>query len=118
MTPSEKKIYPSDLTTKQCDLFQSILHTAEPKKAGASLKWPLKKNINAIMYVTKSGCQWRMLSSEFPPWQTVYYHFNKWCKNGHHPHRTWKTMAECLCREFQLKNQGRIFEHGGVLYAC
>jgi putative transposase len=77
-----KKTYPSDLTTKQCELFESILMRIERKKAGALLKWPLKEILNAIMYVVKSGCQWRMVPSEFPPWQTVYYHYNKWCKNG------------------------------------
>ncbi len=46
MTMSEKKTYPSDLTTKQCNLFQSILHSIEPKKAGAPLKWQLEKIIN------------------------------------------------------------------------
>ena len=34
--------------------------------------------INAVFYLVKSGCQWRMLPDEFPPWQTVYYHFRKW----------------------------------------
>ena len=60
----------------------TILMRAEPKKAGASLKWPLKEILNAIVYAAKSGCQWHMMPSEFPPWQTVYYHYNKWCKNG------------------------------------
>jgi putative transposase len=34
--------------------------------------------LNAVFYLIKSGCQWRMLPKEFPPWQTVYYHFRKW----------------------------------------
>ena len=55
MTMFEKKTYPSDLTTKQCNLFQSILHSIEPKKAGAPLKWQLEKIINAIMYVIKGS---------------------------------------------------------------
>ena len=76
----QKKVYQSDLTKEQCQLLDSILATLEPKKGGAPRKWPLVTIINAIMYVIRSGCQWRMVPSEFPPWQTVYYHYNKWSK--------------------------------------
>jgi putative transposase len=34
--------------------------------------------LNAVFYVLKTGSQWRMLPSDYPPWQTVYYHFRKW----------------------------------------
>ncbi|MEP7287867.1 MAG: transposase [Chloroflexota bacterium] len=37
---------------------------------------------NAIFYVVKGGIQWRMLQHEFPKWQTVYYYYNTWRKNG------------------------------------
>ena len=38
--------------------------------------------MNAILYITKSGCQWRMLSLHYPPWKSVYYYFHKWSTNG------------------------------------
>ncbi|WP_309294930.1 MULTISPECIES: transposase [Bacteroides] len=34
--------------------------------------------INAMLYLTKIGCQWRMLPKEFSPWQTAYFYFRKW----------------------------------------
>ena len=38
--------------------------------------------MNAILYINKTGCQWRMLPSDFAPWQTVYYYFRKWKLEG------------------------------------
>ena len=38
--------------------------------------------MNAIMYILKTGCQWRMLPKDFPPYNTVFYHFNKWKWEG------------------------------------
>jgi putative transposase len=38
--------------------------------------------LNAIFYLLKTGCQWRMLPAHFPPWQTVYHHFRKWTRIG------------------------------------
>ena len=43
----------------------------------------LKEIMNAILYISKTaGCQWRMLPSDFAPWQTVYYYFRKWKLEG------------------------------------
>ena len=47
-----------------------------------SRKLFLREILNAIFYVNKSGCQWRMLPSDFAPWQTVYYYFRKWKLEG------------------------------------
>ena len=38
--------------------------------------------VNAIMYVTRTGCQWRMLPKDLPPWQTVYGYFRRWTRQG------------------------------------
>lgn len=38
--------------------------------------------MNAIMYILKTGCQWRMLPKDFPPYNTVFYYFNKWKHEG------------------------------------
>jgi putative transposase len=54
--------------------------------------------INAIMYVIKSGCQWRMVPSDFPPWQTVYYYHNRWCKSG-----TWQFIHDTLSQKERIK---------------
>lgn len=43
-------------------------------------KYDLREIINAILYVVKTGCQWRMLPRDFAPWKTVYYYFSVWKK--------------------------------------
>ena len=68
--------YPSDLTDVQWEKLLPYLPA--PQQLGRPLKWELRRIINAILYVVKSGCQWRMLPHDMPPWQTVYYHFRKW----------------------------------------
>ncbi len=45
-------------------------------------KHSLRTIMNAILYINKTSCQWRMLPSDFVPWQTVYYYFRKWKLEG------------------------------------
>jgi len=45
-------------------------------------KHSLRKVVNALLYITKSGIQWRMLPKEYPKWQLVYYYFRKWTAEG------------------------------------
>lgn len=54
-----------------------MLETKERKR-----KHTLREMINAILYLTKTGCQWRMLPTNFGPWQTVYFYFRKWKTEG------------------------------------
>ena len=44
------------------------------------MRYELREIINAILYVVKTGCQWRMLPGDFAPWKTVYYYFSVWKK--------------------------------------
>jgi len=42
----------------------------------------IRRVVEGILYRNKSGCQWRMLPTDFPPWETVYYYFAQWRKSG------------------------------------
>ena len=53
-----------------------------PKPGGRPVKYPRREIVNAILYLVRSGCQWRMLPDEFPPWKTVYGYFAAWKKDG------------------------------------
>ena len=52
------------------------------EKRGRTPKWPHRHVADAVFYLLRSGCSWRMLPREYPPWQTVYYHFRKWRIDG------------------------------------
>ena len=69
--------YPTNLTDKQWQVIKNSIEMKERKR-----KHSLREMINAILYITKSGCQWRMLPKEFGPWQTVYFYFRKWKLEG------------------------------------
>ena len=66
-------MYPTDLTEPQWQFIQKTLELVNRKR-----KHSLRSIWNAINYLVKSGCQWRMLPSNFPKWQLVYYYYSKW----------------------------------------
>ncbi len=71
--PRTRRPYPSDLTDQEWDLLEPLL--ASPERRGRPPKWPARRIADAVFYLLRSGCAWRMLPREYPPWQTVYYHF-------------------------------------------
>ena len=70
----------SDLTNLTDVFWQNSDFFLE--QATRKRKYSLKKILKAIIYITKSGCQWRMLPAEFPKWQLVYYYFQKWMREA------------------------------------
>lgn len=66
--------YPSSLTDQQWSLIEGYFSYG---KYGNMSKYAKRKLVDAILYVTKTGCQWRQLPREFPPWQTVYSFFRR-----------------------------------------
>ena len=70
-----RKPYPSDLTDEEWSYIEPILCK---KKVGAPASYPRREMLNAIFYVLKTGCQWRELPHDFPPWKTVYSQFLRW----------------------------------------
>jgi putative transposase len=68
-------MYSTDLTTTQWQFIKSSLIFDERKR-----KYDLREIWNALNYIVKSGCQWRMLPINFPKWQLVYYYYSKWSR--------------------------------------
>lgn len=71
------KTYPSDLTESQWQVIKNIIDGNQRKR-----KYSLREIMNALLYITKSGIQWRMLPNDFAPWESVYYYFRKWKRDG------------------------------------
>jgi len=82
--------YPTDLKYSEWEL---IAEDFRPNQRGRPRKWPMWQIVNAILYVTRTGCQWRMLPVDFPPWQTVYRYFRTWTRQG-----LWQQINERLVR--------------------
>jgi transposase len=64
--------YPTDLSNSQWQVIKDFLDNNRQRKHS------LKEIFNAVLYVVKTGCQWRMLPHDFPKWQLVYYYYQKW----------------------------------------
>ena len=71
--------YDPDLSHDQWHLLCRFLPAA--KKRGRP-RTALREVLNAILYLVKTGAQWRLLPKNFPPWPTVYHHFRHWTRNG------------------------------------
>jgi len=100
------RIYPTDLTYSEWLLIAPFFPT---KKRGHPRKWAIWQIINAILYVTRTGCQWRMMPKDLPPWQTVYGYFWRWTKSG-----VWQQINETLVRTIR-QQQGHETQPSAVI---
>jgi putative transposase len=72
--------YPSDLSDAEWAHVQS--HLPPFPTRGRPRSHPVRRILDAIFYVVRSGCAWRYLPADFPPWQTVFYHFRRFRLTG------------------------------------
>ena len=104
----KQESYPTDLTDKQWEIIAPLIPPAKP--GGRERETDIREIINAIFYLLKSGCQWRMLPQDFPKWQTVYDYFRKWKKNG-----TWKKIHDKLRDKVRLKSGKKKQPTAGII---
>lgn len=109
--------YATDLTDAEFDELEALLPV--PRATGRPRLHPLRELLNAIFYAVRSGCAWRLLPHEFPPWQTVYHYFRCWRLDG-----TWERIHTAL-RERLRRRIGRnpqpsagIIDSQSVKTAC
>jgi putative transposase len=91
--------YPSDLSDAEWSLLEP--HLPGPKRRGRPRLHSPREVLDAVFYVLKTGCQWRMLPKDFPPWQTVFHYFRRWRLDG-----VWERMNRALRRSLR-KRLGR-----------
>lgn len=76
----ERKPYPTDLNDVEWQILEPLVPAA--KSGGRPRTTNMREILNAIFYVLRSGCAWRLLPHDFPPWKTVYDYFRKWRIDG------------------------------------
>jgi putative transposase len=86
--------YPSDSTDDQWTLLEPRI---APSHGGHPRVVDIRRVVDGIFYRNRSGCQWRMLPTDFPPWQTVYYYFAKWRDDG-----TWQRLLDALREQVRV----------------
>lgn len=77
----KRQNYPTDLSDKEWARIESLF-IGSYSKGGRPLKHTKREMLDALFYVLRTGCQWRYLPHDFPPWKTVYEQFRRWKKAG------------------------------------
>lgn len=88
--------YPTDLSDEQWAVIEPVI--PEAKRGGRPRDTDMREVLNAVVYVVKSGCDWRMLPHDFPQWDTVYHYFRAWKEDG-----TWKDIHDCIRTKLRKK---------------
>lgn len=97
--------YPTDVSDAQWELLQLLLPKPKWAPGGPGRKpLALRGVLNGIFYVNKTGCQWRMLPTDFGKWQTIYGYFRRWRAAS-----VWGDVLETL-RHWERQCQGRLPE--------
>jgi putative transposase len=94
-----RQAYPTDLNDTEWNAIAQLL--PQPKKTGRPREHTYREILNAIFYIVRSGCAWRLMAHDLPPWKTVYTYFRRWRKDG-----TWERLNTAL-REAVRAKQGR-----------
>ena len=76
----KRRRYPSDLTDAQWSVVAPMIPDAAP--GGRPRKVDKREIVEAILYLLRAGCAWRLLPHDFPSWGTVYYYFRRWEREG------------------------------------
>jgi putative transposase len=91
-----RQVYPSDLSDAEWRLIEELL---PPEVGGGRHRdTDLRAVVNGILYLLRSGCSWRMLPKDYPPWQTVYEYFRQWRKDG-----TLTRLHDALRRQVRIE---------------
>jgi putative transposase len=83
--------YPTDLTDAQWALVEPLIPRGPASPGGRPRSTPLRRVIDALSYLVRTGCSWRMLPRDFPPWRTVYEYKMRFEGDG-----TWERLHDAL----------------------
>jgi putative transposase len=91
-----RRTYLTDLSDAEWEYIEGLLPT--PENEGRPRLHSLREILNAIFYIVRSGCAWRLLPHDFPPWKTVYHYFRFWRLDG-----TWERMHLALRQRVRVR---------------
>src|SRR5580700_9769215 len=85
--------YPTDLSDEEWNQIKSLVPAPKSGKGkrGRPVDLDRRSLVNAIFYVVRAGCAWRLLPGDFPPWQTVYGYYRRWSQDW-----TWRFIHDAL----------------------
>src|SRR5258708_16183211 len=87
---------PTDLSEREWTILAPLL--PQPKPGGRPRSVDLRRVLNGIFHVLRSGCQWRLLPRDYGPWSTVYGYLRAWRRDG-----TWERIHQTLRERLRLR---------------
>jgi putative transposase len=93
---TKRKAYPTDLSDAEWQTIEPLLPKRKSPR-GRRRQVPFREILNAIFYVLRTGCSWRMLPHDLPTWKTVYHYFRVWRKDG-----TWQRIHDLLRADLRV----------------
>ena len=91
-----RKAYQTDLSDEEWSYIEP--HLPIPNTTGRPKMHSTREVLNAIFYIVRGGCAWRLLPHDFPPWKTVYHYFRSWRLDG-----TWERMHAALGKRVRVR---------------
>src|SRR5215831_15577115 len=95
-----RKGYSTDLTDQEWQRLAPLVPA--PKPGGRPAQYPRREIVNAIFYVLRTGCSWRLLPHDLLPWRIVFYYLWQWRKAG-----LWEKIHDTLRGDLR-QAEGRL----------
>lgn len=100
--------YPSDLTDAQWSIISPLIPPAWP--GGRYRSVDMREVINGILYLNRTGCSWRQLPHDLPPWGTVHYYYRRFRLDG-----SWKKIHDRLRERVRRKVGKKPTPSAGII---
>ena len=105
---TNRKIYSTDLSQTEWQIIQPLL--PGQKARGRKLVYSRREILNAIFYLVRAGCAWRLLPHDFPPYRSVFHYYRAWQKDG-----TWSALNDLLRGQVRQVEGRNINPSAGII---
>ena len=104
-----RQAYPTDLNDTQWALIAPLLPQRKSIR-GRPRTWTLRDIVDAILYIVRSGCSWRMMPHDLPPWQTVFGYYWQWRNTG-----LWEKINSVLVQKVRISQNRNPQPSAGII---
>jgi putative transposase len=103
-----RKAYQTDLSDGEWSFLEP--HLPIPNATGRPRMHSTREILNAVFYIVRGGCAWRLLPHDFPPWKTVYHYFRSWRLDG-----TWERLHAALRKRVRVRLKRNSQPSAGIV---